>query len=396
MRLSHQITLLVSCVMLLMLLATVYISIHGSRQYLLEQMRAHGRDAGSSLANGLSPILAAGERSLAEAMLDSVFDRGSFQKIQIRALDGKVMFERHLPVMVKGVPDWFMTLAAVESPTVPSPVVNGVTRIATVEVSPQPGNAYRALWKMTLSNISWFIALAVAGVLLLGSIVACALHPLTKVKRQAEDIARQNYSLQHKFPFASELRHLVVAMNDMAEKLDHAMAAQMDHVIELSNQVNTDTDSGLLNRRGFDQSLSRALKQNTNLQGQILIIRIRGLERLNQFFSFKRGNEELHKIITKLKQLSESQWEIARLAGADLVVFIPDSQSQDLTPRCTQLLHALNTISDDLQCVIGGINITAGHDKESLLKQANQALQQAIEANDSFEGQGSRLRSSSQ
>ncbi len=394
MRLSHQITLLISFVMFLMLMATVYISIHGSRQYLLEQMRLDGQHAGRTLANEISPVLSAGERSLAEAMLNSVFNRGTYQRIQIRALDGKVLFERHVPVVVRGVPTWFMALIAVEVPTVTSPVVDGVTRIATVEMSPQPGNAYRVLWKMTLSNLTWVIALAVIGVILLGLIIASALRPLTQVKRQADAIARQNYSLQTKLPFARELRQLVVAMNDMAEKLEHAMVAQLDHVIELSNQVRTDAGSGLLNREGFDERLHRALKQDINLQGQLLIIRIRGLERLNQFFSFKRGNEELHKIISKLKQLSANQWDMARLAGADLVVFIPDVSDHDLEQRCTELLKTLNAVSEDLQCVIGGISITAGHDRESLLKQANQALQQAVEANDRVECQSPKLRSS--
>ena len=380
MRLSRQISLLVTMLMLLVLLVTVYISIHASRQYLLEQMRIQAQAAGSSLALTMTPILVAGEMTLAEAMLDSVFDRGNYQKIQIKAVDGKLLFERHRPITVQGVPVWFLDFAAVESPVVQSPVVNGVTRIAAVVVTPHPGKAYRALWKMTRSNITWITTLAAVGVVLIWMIVAYALRPLIQVKRQAEEIARQNYSLQTKFPFARELRQLVVAMNDMAETLEGLMAAQMDQVIELASQVHTDAGTGLLNRQGFDERFNQALKQNANLQGQILLIRISGLERLNQFFSFKRGNEELHKLLTRIKEISTSEWEIARLVGADMVVFIPDAQDCDIAQRCEQLVQALNATSEDLQCCIGGINITVGHDKESLLKQANQALQKALAA----------------
>lgn len=380
MRLSYQITLLVASIMLLMLLATVYISVHGSREYLLQQMKLHSQEAGTSLANSISPILASGERPLAESMVDAVFSRGAYQKIQIRGLDGKVMIERQTAVRVSGVPGWFIRLAAIQSPTVMSPVVSGVTKIASVAVTLQPGHAYQALWKIQRTNITWIIALAVIGIILLGVMVSLALRPLTQVKQQAQAIAQQNYVLQKKFPFAAELRQLVLAMNDMAEKLESLMSTQIDHVIDLTNKVNTDAGTGLLNRQGFDERFRLALLQDPHLQGQLLIIRVSGLERLNQFFSFKRGNEELKKILDKLKTVAANEWEIARLAGADLVVLVPDAQDETLAQRCEQLVTALNNVSEDLQCFLGGVNIQVGQNKEMLLKQADRALQQAIES----------------
>ena len=379
MRLSQQITLLVTILMVLVLLSTIYISIHGSRQYLVEQMQTQALDAGHSLAITLTPILAAGEVALARAMVDSTFERGHYQKIQIKDKDEKLLFERQLPLLIQGVPDWFIALTKVENPMVESPIVNGVTTIAYIKVSTHPGKAYRALWQITLANIKWITALTILGMVSIWLIISYVLRPLSSVKRQAEEISKQNYFIQKKLPYACELKHLVVAMNDMAEKLESLMSAQIDQVIDLTNRVNIDPATGLLSRSAFDELLIHALKHDGNLQGQILLIRICGLERINQFFSFKRGNQELHKVLTQIRELSTSEWEIARLAGADMVVFIPGGQDCAIAQRCEQLVQALNAASEDLQCRIGGINITAGHDKESLLKQANQALQMAMD-----------------
>ena len=378
MRLSQQISLLVTMLMLIVLLTTIYISIHGSRQYLVNQIQVQAQDAGSSLATTLTPILVAGEVALAGAMVDSSFERGHYQKIQVTDNDGKVLIERHLPVIVQGVPDWFIALTDVQNPMVQSPVVHGVTKIAFVGVSTHPGNAYRALWQITLSNIKWVTALTVVGVLFIWLIISYSLRPLSSVKRQAEEISRQNYIVQKKFPFALELKQLVVAMNDMAGKLDSLMSAQVDQVIDLTNRVNIDPSTGLLSRAAFDDFLKKALLQDASLSGQILLIRIIGLERINQSFSFKRGNQELHKVLTRIKELSTSEWKIARLAGADMVVYIPSEEGNSILQRCEQIVQELNVASEDLHCRIGGINITAGHDKVTLLKQANQALQKAM------------------
>lgn len=384
MRLSQQITLFVTMLMVLVLLTTIYISIHGSRQYLVEQLHTQAQDAGSSLAITLTPILAAGEVTLAGAMVDSTFERGHYQRIHVKDKNEKLLFERKIPLVVQGVPEWFIALTEVQSPIVQSPVVNGVTTIGYVEVATHPGKAYRALWQITLSNIKWISALTIIGIAFIWLIVSYALRPLSKVKNQAEEISKQNYLIQKKFPYARELKQLVVAMNDMAEKLESLMSAQIDQVIDLTNRVNIDPASGLLSRSAFDESLIQALKQEANLQGQILLIRICGLERINQFFSFKRGNQELHKVLTQIKEVSTSEWKVARLAGADMVVFIPGGQECPIAQRCEQLALTLNAASEDLQCRIGGINITAGHDKERLLKQANQALQKAMDADASW------------
>ena len=379
MRLSWQITLLVTVLMVLVLLSSIYISINGSRQYLVEQMQTQAKDAGSSLAMTLMPILSAGETALAEAMVDSSFDRGYYQQIEVKAIDGKSIIKRQLPIVVQGVPDWFVTLTSVQSPVSQSPVVDGVTKIAMVDVLIHPGKAYRALWQITLSNIKWITTLAVVGIIFIWLIITYALRPLSQVKEQALQISRQNYLVQKSLPFARELKQLVMAMNDMAQKLETLISAQMDQVIELTNRVNKDPRTGILSRQGFDESLIRALQQGVNRQGQIFIIRINGLDRVNQFFSYKRGNEELKKLLTRIKEISSNEWEIGRMSCADIVIFISDSQSVELSQRCQQLAQALNTVSEELQCRIGAIDINSNQDKEHLLKRANQALQKAMD-----------------
>ncbi|MFO7602761.1 MAG: LapD/MoxY N-terminal periplasmic domain-containing protein [Gammaproteobacteria bacterium] len=378
MRLSWQITFLVTVLMLLVLLSTLYISVHGSRQYLVGQLQTQARDTGSSLAMSLAPIIAAGDVALASALVDASFERGYYQQIHVRDTAGQTLIERALPVSVQGVPDWFVALTAVRSPLIQFPLMHGVKKVAMIEVVAHPANAYRALWQISQANIRWVSLLALAGVISIWLIVRYALRPLASVEQQALDISRQNYAIQKKLPFARELRQLVIAMNDMAEKLEGLMAAQIDQVIALANRVNTDTATGLLSRQGFDERLQRALQQEPQLAGQLLLIRICGLERVNQFFSHKRGNEELKKVLTRMKALAANAWEIGRLSGADMVVFIPDARGRDLAQRCAQLAEELNAASADLRCRIGAISIGAGQDKEHLLKQANQALQQAM------------------
>lgn len=378
MHLSRQITLLVTLLLLLVLLATIYISAHGSRQYLMEQLQTQAQDAGGSLAMSIVPILSAGEVALASAMVDSVFERGFYETIRVTDVQGKVLVKRHMPVVVQGVPKWFVNLTEVKSPVVEMPVVDGVEKIAVVEVAAHPGKAYRALWQITVNNMKWIIAVGVIGVVLVWIVVSVSLQPLQRVRDQAEAIAKQNFLQQHQFPFAKELKHLMIAMNDMAEKLENFMSAQIDQVIELANRVHTDPGTGVLSREGFEERFNRLLADD-NLHGKLLLIRITGLDRVNQFFSYKRGNEELKKVLTRIKELSHNEWELARLTGADMVVFVPNEETVDINERCQELVAQLNAVSADLQCRIGGVVVKGGQDRESLLTHANKALQRAME-----------------
>ena len=68
MRLSRQLILLISLLLLLVFIGTLTITVRNTRDYLLTQMQSHAQDTATSLGLSLAPVIGANDQALMNSM----------------------------------------------------------------------------------------------------------------------------------------------------------------------------------------------------------------------------------------------------------------------------------------------------------------------------------------
>ena len=163
MTLRRQLFLGISLIFLGVFVGLALLGVSGTRQYLEEQLGSHAQDAASSLVHPLSQSLGAGDRTLAETQVATLFDRGYFQRIAVLGNDGKVVVERELPAKIDAVPLWFSSWLTLEAQPGEAFLASGWRQLGKVVVISQPTHAYQYLWQSALEISGWmFLAYLLA------------------------------------------------------------------------------------------------------------------------------------------------------------------------------------------------------------------------------------------
>lgn len=327
MTLRRQLILFLSGLFLLVYAGTLAIGIRGTRDYLAEQLQSHAQDTATSLGLSLAPALATGDLTLAETMINAIFDPGYYREIALRAPDGSLLVDRRQPVRVESVPAWFVNLIALETPLRESEITAGWRRAGTVSVRSHPGYAYRDLWHTTVRTAWWFLGVGGAAIVFLVAGLRRLLAPLRDVERQAEAIAQREFATNERLPRTRELRRVVEAMNDMARRLQRWIADQTELTEQARAEAYRDAVTGLPNRRGFDARLGTFVEaKEEHQQGALLLLELKDLSSYNDRHGYAAGDELLRQTGALLSEVVAEypQAFIARVGGATLGVLVPD------------------------------------------------------------------------
>ena len=108
MTLYKQIAISIILLFILGFLGTVIISTNNLRTFLVSQLESHAQDTATSLGLSLSPHMQTRDMPIIASMVDAIFDRGDYRKIEVISMNGETLLERSNPVTSKQVPDWFI------------------------------------------------------------------------------------------------------------------------------------------------------------------------------------------------------------------------------------------------------------------------------------------------
>ncbi len=209
------------------LLSGVWIEkLYSTRSFLVNQLASHAQDTATSLGLSLSPVLAAGDISSADTMMNAVFDRGYYRRISLKDVYGKMISEKTLRVEFEGVPDWFVNLIPIETPVAEALIMAGWNQAGKLYVESHPGYAYKTLWQTAVRISGYFLSTFIL-VLCFGALgLNLLLKPLKRLEQQAEAICRKEYSIQQELPKTRELRRVVISMIRMTAKVRDMFAEQ--------------------------------------------------------------------------------------------------------------------------------------------------------------------------
>lgn len=386
MTLYRQLLLFTLFLFTVLLLGVWIEKLHSTRVFLINQLESHAQDTATSLGLSLSPVMAAGDISSVDTMMNAVFDRGYYRRITLQDVYGKVVSERKLKVEYEGVPDWFVDLIPLQTPVAEALIMAGWNQAGKLFVESHPGYAYKTLWE-TAVRISGYFFAACLLVLALGAFgLNLLLRPLKRVEQQAEAICKKEYSIQQDLPRTRELRRVVISMNRMTAKVRDMFIEQARVAERLRRNAYSDPLTGLGNRRYMSGQVESHLEKASGaVFGAFILVQVVELQAINQHNGFEVGDQLLKRVSAIIKDVVSaiSTVALARLTGGDFAVFLPELSRSDIAEIVENLSDGLAKLASEnfietkdvahIGCVIYNHKPTWAQ----LLSEADSALQAA-------------------
>lgn len=258
MSLLKQLFLAICLFLLVAFSGSFFVGLESSRAQILSQLRSHAQDTATAL--GLSLTTQIDDLAMIELMVSSVFDSGYFSSIRVINIeDERVLVERNAVATTERVPGWFVDLVNLHPQGGDALVMRGWEQAARVEVVSNPQFVLSKLWDSTLGSLVWLLLCGLLSAMFGGWLLRRQLRPLDAMVKQAEAINKREFLSLPKVPRTPELKRVVLAMNQMVEKLKGLFAEEAARSEQLRAESFQDSLTGLANRRLLNEQLTDQL-----------------------------------------------------------------------------------------------------------------------------------------
>ena len=252
--LSTQLSWLLIFLAVITFAATVLVSTGNMRSYLDTQLSRSALDTANSLGLSISPYVSGDEQIMADTMISAIFDSGYYLSITYTDTKQQLLFERNNPVMVQGVPDWFIQLFSLHPPVMSSEVNDGWRIAGVLKVQSHPGFAYTSLWDHTKAVFWTSLLICLLALIAVHWLLQVVLKPLKDIEKQAGLLAEKRFELLNYLPLTKELRTVVYALNHMVGNVKRSFTELTNRAEQLNQQAYIDSLTALPNRRALVQS----------------------------------------------------------------------------------------------------------------------------------------------
>jgi len=445
MSLFRQLWLTVILVSLISFSGSFAVSLLSTRSYLEQHLHQNNVDSANSLAHSISRL--SKDPATVGLQIDGFFSSGRYETISITAPDGTVITERVAGPLATTVPDWFVDLLPINAPAGLAQIPDSWMQFGVIKVVSSIGRAHQALWEQTQTLLTWFLAAGILCAFIGLLILQRVNKPLGAMVAQAEAITERHF-LTVSEPRIAELRSIARGMNDMVRRLHNRTLEEALRLDAFQQQINHDPITGLATREYFmsqfgaflepHEALPDSKGQDTSpaeanveadagaapkagseaasatgtgetvlneaerteqarlaagnapaipLDGQrgiLFLIRLHGLEKINQALGYKQANSFLRQIGDSVSKIAadrggEASGHLAaRLNGSDFALIAPDVE--DAAEFASLLMGELSALSSQLGCDstnlyhIGAVYYQAGDMLGELLASADRAL----------------------
>ncbi len=386
MTLFKQIIIILLFIFITLFSSTFYVSIGNARDYLKEQLASHAQDAATSLGIAISSEIKDGDIATVEVYTNAMFDSGYYTEIEIKDIDGKVLFDKKQAIVIDNVPAWFIHLFPLQAPFQKANVEDGWQTIGVIRIQSYPAFAYEKLWSNILNILQiYFLVMLIISVLAVFALKNL-LKPLVAIRQQARAICNREFPKIDIKPRTVEFLQVVTAFNKMSQKLKDIFDEQAKVTEELKKQAFQDTLTGLPNRSMFIKQLKYFCEsKNDQNHGCLIIMQLNDLVQINKEYGHIKANnllKRLAKLITNTSEKYPSSF-LARLSGSEFALLIKSIDSRVILKLGEEIHHQLAIIARELSfkdediAHIGMITSHEDHTMNELLTQADMALKLA-------------------
>lgn len=355
MSLLKQLFLAICLFLLVAFSGSFFVSLESSREQMLGQLRSHAQDAATAL--GLSLTSQIDDPAMMELLVASIFDSGYYTNIRIVNIeDESVLLERSSATTIEDVPSWFVSLVNLHPQGGDALVMRGWEQVARVEVVSNPQFAVARLWASSLGGLVWLLACGLLSAVLGRWLLRRQLRPLDAMVKQAAAISQRTFLSLPNVPRTPELKRVVLAMNQMVEKLKALFAEEAARSEKLRAESYQDSLTGLANRRLLDEQLGdQLLHSEQSSDGFLLMLRVNDLGGLNQRLGGQRTDALISSIGDLLKRISAQaerrHWLAARNRGGEFSLLTPG-----LDP------HSAERLAMEISATLENLRLTGASD----------------------------------
>ncbi|MDP3815121.1 cyclic di-GMP receptor LapD [Pseudomonas sp.] len=361
--------------------------VESSREQLISQLRSHAQDAATALGLSMTPHV--DDPAMIELMVSSIFDSGYFASIRVmRIPDEQVIVERSSDSTAETVPSWFAQLVNLQAQGGDALIMRGWEQAARVEVISHPQFALAKLWDSAIGSLLWLLLCGLISAILGGWLLRTQLRPLDTMVQQAQAISRREFMTLPKVPRTPELKRVVMAMNQMVEKLKTLFAEEAARSEKLREEAYQDSITGLANRRLFDIRLANQLVvSEQHAEGYLILLRVNDLAGLNQRLGGQRTDALIGAIGELLKRLlnqtNRADWLASRSRGGEFSLLAPGIGREEADLLADELHGGLESLRQTgaSDCTpVAHMGIAAfrpGEEASQVIGRADQALAQA-------------------
>ena len=343
MSLLKQLSIMLTLFLAVILTSVMILNFKTANEFIQNQLYSDAKNTAHSLGLSLSKVADPTDTSSMDTMINAIFDSGYYERIVLRDLDGKVLYERRTDVKVNEVPQWFIKAVKIHQANATTDIMMGWTRFGSLEVSGHTGNAYRQLYTTLIHLLETFLGIGVVVFGLLYLLLSVSLKSLNRLGEQAKAISENQFIIEEKIPFTTEFRSVTVAMNAMVRKVKDIFDRENETLSRYHELLYRDTETKLYNRRYLIAMLPDYLVLSS---GTYVMFSFNGLDRLKR----ERGYEQYTKVIDSFTQYLEKMFEnipdtlIARLNESDFFAVVPTDQREEVHAIVHQAMQELKVI----------------------------------------------------
>ncbi len=299
MTLFKQIALLVSLMFLLLTSIIIINDLKRTALFLQGQLQTTAQDMTTTLGIAISNLPSAADDATLEVLFNSVFDSGYYSTIRLVAVDGSTIHEKSQQINIEGIPQWFLQMVSLSPAQGSTQVMQGWSQLGQLTLILHPGYAYSGLYESLISTLKWFGLIFFSAIIILWLVLHYLLLPLKRVKQQADSIQRNQFVQQQKTPGTSELKSVVLAMNDMVSKVQSVFNDQEATITRFQQLLYKDKLTGLANRRYMLDHLQQSLAEESPFHGCFGVIKLVNFDLMRD----RQGYQFTDKLIQQLGTL---------------------------------------------------------------------------------------------
>lgn len=382
MTLFRQLMLLILILFIFCLTGTLYVTFKQSKDYYQEQLSITAQDTATSL--GLSISTHTDDKAVMLSMVNAIFDRGYFTKIEIKSIKGETVIAKTQNPTYNQLPKWFIKLVNFSQPSRTALIMDGWMQKGTLTVISDPSLAYFDLWETTKQLFFWFLLLTILSLTFAYIATKILFKPLIRLAEQAKAVCANVFQVQTKLPKTKELRVVTDAMNRTVNKLETMFKEQTDQINKLRERNYVDPLTRIGNRSFFELKIRHLLSSEEEFEpGHLIFLDITGLKEYNQEAGFEQGDQLVKEVCDTLTAhcANEPLYHVARIAGATLACFLFGKDQAEIKAFCDKLISKLKkqlvSRGELISAHIAASHFTFKQERSELLTNVDTALTQA-------------------
>jgi len=362
----------------------VYFQFTQTKEFMDTQIESDLNNTTHALSLMLKPHLETGDIAAAETVINVIFEGGFYKKVSLTWLSDQTTQKWENPILVDGVPDWFLGLDLFEQKNTTSTINNGWMQLATLEIEANPAIGYRQLWNVMSDTLLILFALLAASLIVLQLRLTKILTPLHRVASQAKLIAKREFQPDLALPETTELKEVVLAMNSMSKQLQNVFSQLDKEVVTLKNDKLTDSVSQLPNRLFLNAQLQSWIVDPG--YGGVLIARLDWLETIHKELGYQVRDNTIRVLAKEMQETlpNIAPCIIARISKREFAFLVTKATSEQLKKYLQNLIRLINQARQNTHATSQGFAIgmasrTDDITASQLLANADNALKQALE-----------------